>query len=384
MKYLLPIVLLTLTQCKSDKDAAGAPPPAMPIQVAVPLSKSVAITEIYTGRFTPVEEVDLQARVSGYLESVHFTEGQKVEKGDLMFRIDPRVFDAALSRAEAVLKQANARLNLAKSTLARADKLVKQSAVSREEFDTRESELAQAEADLAAAEAALRSVQLDREFADVHAPISGIAGRFNVTVGNYISGGMAGATLLTTIVPHNPIYCNFEVDERRVLEFTRMFFDGKTGGREGEKMKVEIAVSDRDEFEFQGIVDYSENQLDRETATLQIRAKVGNENEFLTPGLFARVRVPIGEPAERLLVKDAALGFDQDKRFAWVLKEDDTVEKRYVETGTLEGDLRIVTGGLDKDEKIAISGIQLLRPGMPFAPTTVPMVAASEPEESDQ
>ncbi len=379
MKYLLPIALLALTQCKSDEDsAAGGPPPAMPVQVAHPLRKSVAITETYTGRFTPIEEVDLQSRVSGYLESVHFTEGQKIEKGDLMFRIDPRVFDAALSRADAVQKQATARLGLAKSTLARADKLVKQNAVSREDFDTRESELAQAEADLLAAEAGLRTARLDREFADVHAPISGIAGRFNVTVGNFVTGGTAGATLLTTIVPHDPIYCNFEVDERRVLEFTRMFFDGKAGGREGKKMEVELAVSDRDEFEFKGVVDYSENQLDRQTATLQIRAKVENENEFLTPGLFARVRVPIGEPAERLLVKDAALGFDQDKRFAWVLKEDDTVEKRYVETGTLDGDLRIITGGLENDDLIAVSGIQLLRPQAPLAPTTVPMVAEQQ------
>ncbi len=373
MKYLPLLSLLLLTQCGSDKKDGGAPPP-MPVQVAHPITKTIALTEVYTGRFTPIEEVDLQARVSGYLESVHFTEGQQIEKGDLMFRIDPRVFDAALSRAEAVQKQAVARLGLAKSSLGRSEKLVSQNAVSKEEFDTREAEFAQAEADLLAAEAGLRTARLDREFADVHAPISGIAGRFNVTVGNFVTGGTAGATLLTTIVPHDPIYCNFEVDERRVLEFTRMFFEGKSGGREGEQLKVDIAVSDRDEFEFHGVVDYSENQLDRETATLQIRAKVENENEFLTPGLFARVRVPIGDPAERLLVKDAALGFDQDKRFAWVLKEDDTVEKRYVETGTLEGDLRIITGGLEKDELIAVSGIQLLRPGTPFAPTTVPMV----------
>lgn len=381
MKYLLPLALLALTQCKSDKDAAGGPPPAMPVQVAHPITRTVAITETYTGRFTPIEEVDLQARVSGYLESVHFTEGQKVEKGDLMFRIDPRVFDAALSRAEAVQKQAVARLDLAKSTLGRSERLVSQNAVSKEEVDTREAEFAQAEADLLAAEAGLRTAKLDREFADVHAPISGIAGRFNVTVGNFVTGGMAGATLLTTIVPHDPIYCNFEVDERRVLEFTRMFFEGKSGGREGEQLKVEIAVSDKDEFEFQGIVDYTENQLDRQTATLQIRAKVENKNEFLTPGLFARVRVPIGEPAERLLVKDAALGFDQDKRFAWVLKEDNTVEKRYVQTGTLDGDLRIITGGLEEDGLIAISGIQLLRPQFPLSPTTTPMVAEETPEK---
>lgn len=380
MKYLLPLALLALTQCNSDKKEGGAPPP-MPVMVANPVLKTVALTETYTGRFTPVEEVDLQARVSGYLESVHFTEGQQIEKGDLMFRIDPRVFDAALSRAEAGQKQAVARLGLAESNFATSEKLVKQSAVSQEEFNTRESELAQAQADVLAAEANLRTAKLDREFADIQAPISGVAGRFNVTVGNFISGGSAAATLLTTIVPHDPIYCNFEVDERRVLQFTRLFFEGEASGRDGKQSEVEIAVSDRDEFEFKGTINFAENQLDRQTATLQIRALVKNENKFLTPGLFARVRVPVGEPVERLLVKDAALGFDQDKRFAWIMKTDNTVEKRYVETGPLDGDLRIITSGLEKGELIAISGIQLLRPGMPFAPNTVPMIAEGVPEK---
>ncbi|MFD2256080.1 efflux RND transporter periplasmic adaptor subunit [Luteolibacter algae] len=374
LHYFLPLALLSLSQCRSDKEAEGPPPP-MPVQVAHPVIKTVALTNTYTGRFSPVEEVELQARVSGYLESVHFVEGQKVEKGDLMFKIDPRVFDAAISRAEAIQKQAVARLGLAKSSLARSKALVAQNAVSQEEFDTRESELAQAEADLLAAEAELRRVKLDREFADIHAPISGIAGRFNVTVGNYVTGGSAGSTLLTTIVPHNPIYCNFEVDERSVLQFTRLFFKGQSGGRSGERPEVEIAVSDDDNFEFKGSIDFSENQLDTETATLQMRARVENENEFLTPGLFARVRVPVGHPEELLMVKDASLGFDQDKRFAWVLTKDNSVERRYVETGPLEGDMRVISGGIDNDDLIAISGIQLLRPGAKVAPTTAPMVA---------
>ena len=373
MRYLIPIALLALTQCKSDKQAAGGAPPAMPVQIAKPVLKTVALTEIYTGRFTPVEEVDLQARVSGYLESVHFTEGQKVKKGDLMFRIDPRVFDASLARAEAMQKQAVARRALAESNYKTAEKLVGQNAVSREEFNTRESELAQAEADLLAAEANLRSAKLDREFADVQAPISGIAGSFNVTVGNFISGGSASGTLLTTIVPHHPIHCDFEVDERRVLQFSRLFSDGKSGGREGKQSEVEIAVSDRDEFAFKGRIDFSGNQLDAGTATLRIRAKVENEDEFLTPGLFARVRIPIGEPEERVLVRDEALGFDQDKRFAWIVKEGGAIERRFVETGELAEGMRIVTSGIGAEEMIAVSGIQLLQPGAMVAPNTVPM-----------
>jgi RND family efflux transporter MFP subunit len=374
-RLLIPFALLFLTQCESDKKADGPPPP-MPVNVASPELKTIALKEIYTGRFTPVEEVVLQSRVSGYLESVHFTEGQKIKKGELMFRIDPRIFDASQARAEAVQKQAAAKLALAKSSLTRANKLIKQNAISQEEFDTRQSELAQAEADLLVADAGLRTARLDREFADIHAPISGIAGRFNLTVGNFISGGNANATLLTTIVPHDPIHCHFEVDERRVLQFTRMFLHGETDGRKGKPSEVEIAVSDHDQFEFKGVIDFTENQLDPDTATLQIRALVKNENELLTPGLFARVRVPVGAREERLLVRDAALGFDQDKRVAWVLKKDNTVERRFVEVGTLDGEMRVITSGLSPDEKIAVSGIQLLRPDAPVAPIVVPMSSA--------
>jgi multidrug efflux system membrane fusion protein len=154
-----------------------------------------------------------------------------------------------------------------------------------------------------------------------------------------------------------------------------MFLKGETGGREGKQSEVEIAVSDRDQFEFKGIIDFTDNQLDRDTATLHIRALVKNENEFLTPGLFARVRVPIGKPEEQLLVRDAALGFDQDKRVAWVLNKDNTVERRFVEVGTLDGDLRVILSGLNPDDKIAVTGIQLLRPGALITPTVVPMIS---------
>ncbi len=377
------ILLLTaflLIQCRPKQDAAGQPQ-AMPVQVAAPETKTISLKEIYTGRFSPVEEVKLQARVSGYLESVHFKEGQKINKNDLMFRIDPRLFDAAKARAEAVEKQATAKLKLAQSALERAENLITKNAISKEELDTRKSEFAQAEADLLVAQADLRSAELEREFADIKAPISGIAGSFNVTAGNFINGGNSGATLLTTIVPHHPIYCNFEVDERRVLQMTRMFLNDESNGRENNSTPVEIALSDSDDFDFKGVINFTENQLDSNTATLQMRALVENENGLLTPGLFARVRIPLGKPQERLLVRDAALGFDQDKRFAWVLLPNNTLERRFVETGILDGDMRVILSGLSKDEKIAVSGLQLLRPEMPISPIDVPMSSNKSPNE---
>ncbi len=374
-KLILPVLLSLLSLQCGDKDQASGPPPPMPVQVAKPVLQTVAPTETYTGRFSPIEEVDLQARVSGYLESVHFTEGQEITKGDLMFKIDPRVFDAALARAEARQKQSVARLGLAEGNLERAKRLVEKRAVSQEEFDNRDSEVAQAQADVMVAEADLQTAKLDRDFSEVYAPISGIAGSFQVTVGNFVSGGFSGGTILTTIVPHDPIYCNFEVDERRVLQFTRLFFEGDASGREGEQSNVEIAVSDSENFEFEGKINYTENQLDRSTATLQIRALVENPDKFLTPGLFARVKVAIGTPSEQLLVQDTALGFDQDKRFAWVLNDDNTVARTYVETGTLQNGLRVITSGIDADSKIAITGIQLLRPETVIAPQLVEMLA---------
>lgn len=361
--------LLLISCGESDSGQQGGPPPAFPVQVANPIQQEVALTETFTGRFIPIEEVDLRARVSGYIESVHFEEGKKVKKGDLMFTIDPRMFDAKLAAAEAGVAQAEARVKLAESNMKRTDKLVKSNAVSGEEADIRRSEFAQAKADLLAAQASADASSLDREYSEVRAPISGIAGKFEVTPGNFISGGTPGSDLLTTIVPHSPIHCVFEVDERQVLQFTRMFFQGKTDGRGGEQPTVEIAVSDSDEFEFTGKIDFADNQLDESTATNRLRAIVENENEFLTPGLFARVRVPIGEPFEAILVRDDALGFDQSKRFAWVVQEDGTVKRKFVEVGNLEGEMRIIKEGLGTGDTIVVSGIQLLRDGMPVEAT---------------
>ena len=376
--FLLMASVSYLPGCKRSVQQQQPAPEAMPVSVAKPIERTIALADTFVGRFAPVEEVELRPRVSGYLESTHFTEGQKVQKNDLMFKIDPRLFDADVAKADAQLKQTKAKLSLAKNNLARAEVLIKDNAIAREEFDIRRSELDQAEADVLAAEAELRSAKLDREFADVRAPISGIAGEFVVTPGNFVNGGNAAATLLTTIVPHDPIYCYFEVDEQKVLQFTRMFFEGKTTGRGGEGPDVEIAVADSEEFEFQGKLNFAENQLDRSTATMRMRVGVANENEFLTPGLFGRVRVPFGTPIEAMLVRDSALGFDQSKRFAWVMRSDNTVARRFVEIGRLNGQMRIVESGLQRDDRIVVSGFQMLREGTPVKPVEIPM----DPNES--
>lgn len=376
MKFLITFVpILTLLSCNTKDHSAGPAPSndPLPVQVASPISEEIALTKTYTGRFTPAEKVDVRARVSGYIEEILFKEGEEIKKGDLMFKIDSSLFDAEVARSEAQVEQVKASILLAERSYTRAKDLVKRKAISQEEVDIRFSELTRAKADMQAAKANLQTFRLNRSYADIEAPISGIAGRIEITQGNYITGGNANAPILTTIVSHTPLYCEFEVDEKQFLQFTRMFFDGQNGGRSDGHSEVQIAVSDSDAFEFSGPITFADNELDPSTATLQLRATITNEDKFLSPGLFARVKVPIAPPSQYLLVKDAALGFDQSKRFAWVLQEDNTLERRYVEVGTLQGDLRIIQSGLTKEDKIAISGLQLLRPAFPVQPIEASM-----------
>lgn len=377
----LAFALLLVGCFRPEASDPGQPQGGMPLNAARPYKETVALNDVYTGRFEAVEEVELRSRVSGYLESVHFDEGTEVEAGALMFQIDPRTFKAQVENAQARVQQTKAAMQLAKVTLDRAETLVKDNAISRQEYDLRTSEATQAQADVTAAEAELRRAQLDLEFAEIRAPISGIAGEYQVTPGNLISGGTVGATLLTTIVPHNPIYCYFEADERQVLKFTRMFFEGKTGGR-GSELKVQIALTDQEDFPFEGVINFADNKLDDSTATMRLRAKVKNENSFLTPGLFARVKVPLGDPEEVLLVQDSALGFDQTERYAWVIKDDNTVERRFLQVGRQQGMMRIVYGGLTESDLIAVSSVQLLQEGAPVTPNEVPMNPEKEAVEN--
>lgn len=356
---------LALISCGKKQQQQAGQRGLLPVPVASPVQKTIKLTKIYTGRFESTEKVDVRSRVSGYINAIHFREGQEIKEGDPMFSIDPSIFDAELANAEARITQVKTSIKLAQSNLSRATSLVKKNAISREEFDVRKAEYDQANANLKSAEAQLKSTQLNRDFADITAPISGVAGRYMITRGNYINGGNAGAQILTTIIPHNPIDVYFEVDERQVLNFTRLFFEGKSSGRDGQRPTVEISVSDSDQFEFKGELDYVENTLDKSTATMQMRARVNNDNKFLTPGLFAKVRVAIGEKREFTFVRESALGFDQDKRYAWVLQPDNTLVKTYVEIGSLEGNMRVIKSGLKPNDKIAIGRIQFLRPQVP-------------------
>ncbi|MGF1483349.1 MAG: efflux RND transporter periplasmic adaptor subunit [Opitutales bacterium] len=353
--------------CSGEEAPASPPPPT--VTVATPLSQEITEYSDYTGRLEAVEQVDVRPRVSGYIDSVHFEEGEKVDAGALLFVIDPRPFEAEVNRRKARVSQAKAALSLAKANLNRANELIQSNAISREEVDIRESESLQAEADVQAAKAELESAELDLSFTRVTAPIAGIADRHLVTPGNLVTGEALNATLLTTIVPHDPIFAYFEIDERAVLRNVRLYMEGQRPGRSDEvEVPALLGLDDEDDFPRRGIIDFAGNQLDADTATLTLRAIFENDDEFLTPGLFARIRVPELQARQALLIPDEAIGSDQALRYVWVVGADNTVERRTIQIGPLHEGLRVVRSGLQVDERIIIKGIQRVRPGATVNP----------------
>jgi RND family efflux transporter MFP subunit len=354
--------------CACQKPSRPAPPPPG-VTVANPLQKEITDWNEYTGRLTAVESVEVRPRVSGHIASIHFVEGQEVKEGALLFVIDKRPFEAEVNRAEARLSQAKAAQSLANANLERAKKLASTQVISKEEADVRVSEAMQADADVEQAIAQLDSAKLQLGFTDVRSPITGIASRHIVTRGNVVQGGSGEGTLLTTVVPHNPIYVYFEADEAAVISAIRRYFEGTQPGR-GERASrpVEMQLADEKNFPHKGEIDFVDNQLDPTSNTLEMRGRFENADRFFTPGMFARVRVPAGDPQQALLVPEEAVVSDLTARFLWVLKPDGTVERTPVELGGRHGNLRVVRNGLAAEDKVVIKGVQTLRPGTKVTP----------------
>ncbi|WOO40244.1 efflux RND transporter periplasmic adaptor subunit [Rubellicoccus peritrichatus] len=355
--------ILLLNACSKEEQQAA--PQALPVVVATPIEERIIEYSEFTGRLEAVEMVEVRPRVNGYIQSIHFEEGEKVNQGDLLYVIDPAPFEAQVNRRQAQLEQEQAALSLAKANLDRAERLVDADAISKEEADIRRSEALQAAADVKAAEAELQIAKLDLGYTRVTAPINGIADRHQVTIGNLVSGEQANATLLTTIVPHDPIYAYYEVDERSFLRGVRQFLEGETPGRGSDvSIPAYLGLDDETGFPHEGEIDFASNQIDPDTATMTVRAIFENDDEFLTPGLFARIRVPASKEKDQLLIPEAAIGTDQTHLFVWVVRDDNTVEQRRIEIGPKHHNLRVVRNGLEPDDRIATAGIQFLQPGM--------------------
>lgn len=363
--FVVVMTALVGNACRRAEPVA-APPPK--VTVSTPIVREVIEWDEYTGRLESTESVEVRARVNGYLQSIHFKDGQVVKKGDLLFVIDPRPYQAEVDRVSAELQLAQARLELAKSDYARAQKLLEFRAISQEEADTRAATERQALQSVEAARAAVKAAKLNVEFTRVTAPISGRISRKLVTEGNLINGGTAESTLLTTIVSLDPVYCYFEADERSYLKYVRLARNGKQPSAREAKRPVYLALADEKAFTRKGYIDFVDNRLDPKTGTMSGRAVFANPDRSLTPGLFGRVRLQGSSPYQAVLVPDEAIGSDQAQKYVFVMNSDNTVEYRAVQLGPLIHGFRVIRSGLRPNELFIANGIQRARAGIKVTP----------------
>ncbi|GLK80377.1 efflux RND transporter periplasmic adaptor subunit [Methylopila turkensis] len=348
--------------------AQGAPGP-LPVSVANPIKREVTDVAEFTGRFEASELVEVRAQVSGQLINVAFIDGSAVKKGDLLFKIDPRPYEAALTQAESAVITAKTRIELTKSDVDRAKDLLRTGNISDQVAQQRNQAYGEALASLKSAEAQVQTAKLNLEWTDVRAPIDGRIGRKLITEGNLIAAG-AGSAALTTIVKTQPIYFYFDVDEQSYLRYMTYVRDGKIKAEDG-GAPVEIALPNSTEFSIKGRIDFADNQLDQQTGTLRLRASVPNKTGFLTSGVFGRVRVQSSPTYEALLVPDEAILSDQTRKIVMTVGPEDKVVPKVVEPGQLNGGLRVIRSGLTAEDRVIVNGLMRARPGAQVKPQTV-------------
>ncbi len=370
---LVSVVALSLAGCAQNhaaESAAAAAPPPPQVSVAQVVQKSVTEFDEFTGRFEAVERVEVRPRVSGYIASVNFVEGREVNKGDVLFVIDPRPYDAEYKKAKAQVAQARSQLSLAKSERDRATKLLDSHAISQEEFDTRVAGNDQATANVEAAEAALDSAALNLTFTRVTAPISGRISKTQVTTGNFVSSGQ---THLTTLVSLDPIYVAFDDDEQGFLKYSKLARGGDHASARDSQNTVLVGLADENGYAHKGVMVFIDNELDASTGTIRGRARLDNHDRVFTPGLFARVKVLGRDQYTALLINDSAVGTDQGVKYVYVIGADNKVQYRPVKLGPVIDGLRVVREGLSQGETIIVNGLQRVRPGSPITPERVAM-----------
>jgi RND family efflux transporter MFP subunit len=362
-------LLLSACDPPSAQAATAEGLSAPEVTVAEVLERQITSYREFTGRIEAVERVELRPRVSGYIESVTFREGAEVSKGDVLFVIDPRPYEAALKRAQAELARAESVLRQAQGEHERAVKLLAMRALSQEEFDARAAGFDKARADVQAAHAAVDAAELDLSFTRVRAPISGMVGRAEVTAGNFVA---TGETLLTRLVSIDPVYVRFEGDEAAYLAQVRRARQNGADPRSAEQL-VWVGLANEEGYPHQGELVFTDNELDPHTGTIRARARLSNHERLFTPGLFARVRLGDGATHTAILIDDRAVGTDQTRRFVYVLKPDNSVEFRPVELGPLHEGLRVVRAGLEPGERIIVNGLMRVRPGITVSPRLAAM-----------
>jgi RND family efflux transporter MFP subunit len=375
---------LALLLAACGQSAPPAPPPP-PVTVANPVKQKIVDRDEYVGRFVAVDAVEIRARVSGYLEKVHFTDGQLVKAGDLLFTLDQRPFRAALDQAKADLARAKSQVDLSAADLSRAETLLQQKTIAEALYDQRVQAKRAADAALQAAEAALKTAELNLEFTELRAPVSGRIGDRRVSPGNLVTGTITGTTtLLATVVSIDPIRFEFSFDEASYLRYQRIARDAGKADERGTKLPVELRLLDEKDFEHKGSIDFVDNVIDTGSGTIRGRAVFRNANGLFTPGMFARIRVPGSPEYEALLVPDAAIGTEQIRKFVYVVDGENTVRQKYIELGSLQGRLRVVRSGLDPEDRVIVNGLMRARAGAKVTPLTEEQVKALQQKQQEK
>src|SRR6266436_4350550 len=357
------LIALLFAGC-GKRVAPTAPPPT--VTVVQPVARDVIEWDEYIGRLESPETVEVRARVNGYLDKVHFKEGKEVKKGDLLFTIDPRPYQAEYDRADAEHQRAISQSALAMNDFERAKRLIATKAISEEDYDTKGKTYTAAQAAVMSAKAASNLARLNLEFTEIHAPISGRISRTVVTEGNLISGSVsgAGASLLTTIVSLDPLYCYGDADERAILKYIRLSKEGTRVSARDKEIPAEMGLADEIGFPHKGYMDFVDNRVDPNTGTMRARGVFPNHDHSLSPGFFARIRIPGSGKYPALLIPERALGSDQAQKFAYVVNAEKKVEFHPVKLGPMIDGLRVVKEGLKPGEQIIAEGLLRVRPGI--------------------
>ena len=348
--------------------AVKATPPAMEVDVATVVSKTITDYQNYSGRLEAVDKVDIRPLVPGTIVAVHFADGALVKKGDPLFTIDPRPYVAEVDRAAAQLAAAQARNGYTSTDAARAERLLTDNAIAKRDYDEKQNASHEAAANLKAAQAALETAKINLTYTRIVAPVSGRVSRAEMTVGNIVSTG-SSAPLLTTLVSVSPMYASFDVDEQTYLRYLSR--DSRAS------VPVSLGLANEEGFSREGKVASVDNQLDTGSGTIRVRARFDNADGSLVPGLYARIKVGGGTPHPAVLIEDAAIGTDQDKKFVMVVDHDNRVQYREVTLGTQSDGLRVIVKGLQPGERIVVNGLQRVRPNDVVKANAVAMASAS-------
>ena len=378
MGLILSALPLALAGCgRTSSDQLGRTP--LVVTVSVPIEREVTDYSDQTGRTSAVDTVEVRARVWGYLEKVNIKEkeGALVKRKDVLFEIDPRTYQAKVSQAEGNLDSGEAKLKRLELELKRAEGLVKKQTVSQQEYEKALYDRDQAAADIVTLKANLKQAKLDLEFTKVTAPVDGRVGRALVTEGNLVQSGESGGTLLTSLVSVHPMWAYFDVDERTVLRVRGLIREGKAKSARDVPLPVFLGLANEQGYPHEGTIDFVDNQVNPKTGTLKVRGRFDNKDEALAPGYFVRIRVPIGFPHKAFLISDRAIDTDQGKKIVYVVDNEKKVGIRPVRLGNLHYGLRAIEDGLKSGDRVIVTGLQQVRPGLVVEPKLVPMPGSS-------